>query len=328
MVNKKKKKISIVKLKSEYRRKNIIISIIIFLLIVFLSAFLAFLFYWDKNVDKLPPYITLKGKDVTMEVFEKYKEPGYSARFKKRDVTDDIVIKNNINEKKLGTYEVEYVYNFKFMKLSKGVTRKVKVVDKTAPELKVESEKDITVIGENGFSAPKATAKDNYDGDLTDKIKVDSNVDTNKEGTYEVKYIVEDSSGNKTEDKINVKVVRKNAKIIVSISRQTLYYYEYGRVVLSSSVVTGKNGATPRGHFKVLNKARNVTLKGADYQSFVNYWIAFRGSSYGFHDASWRSSFGGNIYIYNGSHGCVNMPYAKVRQLYNIVSIGTPVIIE
>ena len=78
----------------------------------------------------------------------------------------------------------------------------------------------------------------------------------------------------------------------------------------------------------VLNKARNVTLKGADYESFVNYWIAFKGSAYGLHDASWRSNFGGTIYKYNGSHGCVNMPYYKVQELYNLVDIGTPVYIN
>ena len=85
---------------------------------------------------------------------------------------------------------------------------------------------------------------------------------------------------------------------------------------------------TDKFTFKVLNKARSLTLKGPDYESFVNYWIAFKGSSYGLHDASWRSSFGGTIYKYNGSHGCVNMPYYKVQALYNMVEIGTPVYIS
>ena len=85
---------------------------------------------------------------------------------------------------------------------------------------------------------------------------------------------------------------------------------------------------TPTGDYKVLSKARNVTLKGADYTSFVSYWIAFKGNSYGLHDASWRSRFGGNIYTYNGSHGCVNMPKSEVSKLYNMVEIGTPVYVH
>ena len=53
-----------------------------------------------------------------------------------------------------------------------------------------------------------------------------------------------------------------------------------------------------------------------------------KGNSYGLHDASWRSRFGGNIYTYNGSHGCVNMPRSEVSKLYNMVEIGTPVYVH
>ena len=53
--------------------------------------------------------------------------------------------------------------------------------------------------------------------------------------------------------------------------------------------------------------------------------MAFIGHSYGIHDASWRSSFGGEIYKYNGSHGCINMPYYNVSKLYDMVQVGTPV---
>lgn len=308
---------------------DVLISILLGLTIMVLIGIISFLFYWDMNVDKLPPDIKLKGdKQINLEVGSEYKELGYTAKFKKTDITKKIIVKDNIDEETLGDYEVKYIYNFRFLKLKKTVIRNVKVVDTVKPVLNIESEKELTVIGESGFENPKATATDNYDGDISKNIKVDSNVDTSKEGTYEVKYSVEDSSGNKTEDKIVVKVYKKNPKIYVSISSQRLYYYEYGKVVLSSAIVTGKNNATPRGHYKVLRKSRNVTLKGDDYESFVNYWIAFRGNSYGIHDASWRSSFGGSIYIYNGSHGCVNMPYYNVQRLYNLVSVGTPVIIE
>ena len=44
------------------------------------------------------------------------------------------------------------------------------------------------------------------------------------------------------------------------------------------------------------------------------------------HDASWRSSFGGNIYKTNGSHGCINLPPSVAQELYSYVEKGTPVI--
>ena len=48
---------------------------------------------------------------------------------------------------------------------------------------------------------------------------------------------------------------------------------------------------------------------------------------YGLHDASWRSSFGGSIYKRSGSHGCVNLPTWEAPELYDLISVGTPVIV-
>lgn len=117
--------------------------------------------------------------------------------------------------------------------------------------------------------------------------------------------------------------------ILVDISDQTLKYYVKGKVKLKSNVVTGGRGCgTPTGRFKLHHKARNVNLTGPGYVSHVSYWMPFIGQSYGMHDASWRSQFGGSIYKYNGSHGCVNMPRSKVSKLYKMVPNGTRVIIR
>ena len=117
--------------------------------------------------------------------------------------------------------------------------------------------------------------------------------------------------------------------ILIDISDQTLKYYVKGKVKLKSNVVTGGRGCgTPTGRFKLHHKARNVNLTGPGYVSHVSYWMPFIGQSYGMHDASWRSQFGGSIYKYNGSHGCVNMPRSKVSKLYKMVPNGTRVIIR
>ena len=55
-----------------------------------------------------------------------------------------------------------------------------------------------------------------------------------------------------------------------------------------------------------------------EYESHVNYWMPFNGGI-GMHDASWRGSFGGSIYMYSGSHGCINMPSSKAAQLYEMI---------
>lgn len=117
--------------------------------------------------------------------------------------------------------------------------------------------------------------------------------------------------------------------ILVDISDQTLKYYVKGKVKLKSNVVTGSPGnRTPKGHFRLRSKSRNITLRGNGYSSYVKYWMAFIGSEYGIHDASWRSKFGGTIYKKNGSHGCPNMPRKNAAKLYKMAPIGTRVIIR
>ena len=117
--------------------------------------------------------------------------------------------------------------------------------------------------------------------------------------------------------------------IEIDKSQQRMWAYKNGKLVVSTPVVTGMRNSmdTPSGYHYINNKVRNTTLTGPGYASHVSYWMAFIGSGYGIHDASWRSSFGGSIYTWNGSHGCVNTPYNSVRTIYNNMPVGTPVII-
>ena len=46
----------------------------------------------------------------------------------------------------------------------------------------------------------------------------------------------------------------------------------------------------------------------------------------GLHDSNWRSTFGGDIYKTNGSHGCINLPTDAAKLIYETVEIGYPVV--
>lgn len=282
------------------------------------------------NVARNSIEFTLLGEEsIILEVGSEYKEESYIAQYNQKEINDKVKVTSNINTDVLGNYEIKYNLRIDYLAINETLIRKICVVDTTKPNLTIDSEKEKIICIGDKYSEPAYTAIDNYDGDITKNVKVQSNLNLEEVGTYEIVYSVSDSSGNEASDKITINVKKaKNPHIVVSISNQTLKYYEYGEVVLSSNVVTGINGKTPIGNFKVLNKVRDIILKGKDYESFVSYWIAFKGVAFGFHDASWRSKFGGTIYKYNGSHGCVNMPYSKVQKLYNMVSIGTPVYIR
>ncbi|MCR5418156.1 MAG: L,D-transpeptidase/peptidoglycan binding protein [Lachnospiraceae bacterium] len=117
--------------------------------------------------------------------------------------------------------------------------------------------------------------------------------------------------------------------IEVDMSEQHLYYWVNGRLKLDSDVVTGNTSlkrGTPERVCYVYYKQRGRTLRGEDYATYVNYWMAVY-NNIGIHDANWRGKFGGTIYRTAGSHGCVNTPIAKVKELYDMVEIGTPVLL-
>lgn len=134
------------------------------------------------------------------------------------------------------------------------------------------------------------------------------------------------------------------AFVDVDITEQYARYYDAsGNLVWETGVVTGKpdgDNDTPTGVYKVNNKARNITLISQnkdpetgepEYESPVDYWIAFKGSSWGFHDASWQPTWvysDPSAYRSRGSHGCINTPYDKVAQLYDLLQVGTCVIVH
>ena len=115
----------------------------------------------------------------------------------------------------------------------------------------------------------------------------------------------------------------------VDLTNQMVYVYKNGQQVVSSPCVTGciaKGHGTPTGVYSIFSMDKNRYLNGDGYRSWVNFFVPFNGGI-GFHDASWRSTFGGNIYLYSGSHGCINMPYAQVQKLFANVSMGEKVIV-
>ncbi len=115
----------------------------------------------------------------------------------------------------------------------------------------------------------------------------------------------------------------------VDLNNQVLYLYKDGKQILSSDIVSGDvshTHMTPTGVYKVYSMETNVTLRGPGYESPVSYWMPFNGGI-GMHDATWRGSFGGTIYQYNGSHGCINLPLGKASEIFSNISIGYYVVV-
>lgn len=121
-----------------------------------------------------------------------------------------------------------------------------------------------------------------------------------------------------------------NSYVEADLTHQHLYLYESGVIVFETDFVSGSMSSTPdcvtpEGVFGISYKTTNAVLRGADYVTPVNYWMPFYGN-FGMHDATWRNEFGGQIYIENGSHGCLNLPLDAAALIYEHISEGFPVI--
>ena len=123
----------------------------------------------------------------------------------------------------------------------------------------------------------------------------------------------------------------------INITKQHLWFVKDGSVVLESDFVSGKESdptrLTPSGTYYIYNKERNRVLRGTkqpngkyEYESPVSYWMPFN-KGIGLHDASWRSTFGGYIYINSGSHGCINLPTGFAGSLYSQIYVNLPVVV-
>lgn len=116
--------------------------------------------------------------------------------------------------------------------------------------------------------------------------------------------------------------------IEVDMTEQKLYCYKEGELILETDIVTGnmrRGWDTPVGVNFIYGKQRNRILRGQGYASPVDYWMPVKGAI-GIHDADWRREFGGEIYLKNGSHGCINIPPENMPAIYEEYEIGTPVI--
>ncbi len=121
--------------------------------------------------------------------------------------------------------------------------------------------------------------------------------------------------------------------IEIDITRQHIWMYLNGECIVDSACVTGNAGIhdTPEGYFFLTYKTTNAVLRGyndngSKYASPVSYWMPFNGGI-GLHDASWRDTFGGSIYLGNGSHGCVNLPKETAQKIYQHIDKTIPIIV-
>lgn len=214
--NKKNKK------KRKLKKKPIIIVLIIICILICL-LFVARKIYINIVGESKFLKINLNGEEViNLKYNEEYNDLGAIAFYNDEDLTSDIEISNDLDNKKVGEYT--YRYKIKYKKQSKEISRKINVIDDEKPILKINGRDELSIVVGNEYKDDGANANDLYDGDLTDKIIVDnSGLDVNKPGKYEIKYSVKDSSGNEATLSRIVNVVAKSANKVPVINYHFFY---------------------------------------------------------------------------------------------------------
>ena len=130
-----------------------------------------------------------------------------------------------------------------------------------------------------------------------------------------------------------------NTWIDIDLHEQYARLFVNDERVWESDIVSGnptQGNGTPEGVYKINSLRRDIKLIGKtnpetkkpEYESPVQRWMPFIDDMVGLHDASWRNTFGGSIYTWGGSHGCVNLPTDKALELYDLITVGTPVVVH
>ncbi len=183
-----------------------------------------------------------------------------------------------------------------------------------------------------------------YRNGLTDQVAISSNKKGNG-AIFDMSYVCENLrnaylEGTYSQDNDLLISLNKDVTVYdalgklgktyieVNMKDQMLYYYVDGQLNMDMPIVTGnvnRSRGTPTGIYNIYNKRYHTYLRGVDYVSYVNYWLGVN-KGVGIHDANWRDEFGEDIYKSNGSHGCINCPEEKVSKLWEVVDVGTPVI--
>ena len=259
------------------------------------------------------------------------------------DVKNGVVVNSsdilNFNEIKEEIVKIKIENRFKKI-IEKEIF--IKVIDTEKPI--IEYDKKITItIGDKVDLLKNVKVKDNSLEDITPVI--DGDYDLKKEGTYKLKYIASDSSGNKEEVEFELIVKKAPAKVssskyYIKVNKElnVLMVYgldennEYNKLVKTFVISAGNN--TPLGTYKTDLKYETLKLEGGVYGHYTVRFLKSRGMW--FHSVPYFSKpTNGNwdnleYEEYNklgtlASLGCIRLAVIDAKWIYDNIPKGTTV---
>lgn len=133
----------------------------------------------------IPVNITTKNK---VEYKEKYNKYNFKATRLGHNYTKNTKVTGKVNTKTIGEYNL--TYKTKIGIITFYTNKKIKVIDSKKPKIYLKGKKITYVCPNKKYKEQGAIALDNYDKDITNKIKI-------KKQINKITYTVKDSSNNK-----------------------------------------------------------------------------------------------------------------------------------
>ena len=194
-----------------------------------------------KNYNK--EFSLIGSDEIKIEYGSEYKDSGYKA-------DDKVILMKDVDVKNLGMNYV--IYKLDNTVYSKYLIRKVEIIDTIKPVITLKGNSNVTLYLNNTYSDEGASATDNYDGDITDKIVISGTVDNKKVGKYEITYTVKDTAGNESSI---VRTINVKEKPVANYSNEDITELTYIKGIL---VVNKKYGLP-----KTYNPGENKEAKNA-----------------------------------------------------------------
>ena len=159
------------------------------------------------------------------------------AFYQNKDLSENIEIIDNTNNTPLeinqplteiGEYEIAFKLKVTD-ETTEVITKKIQVVDTTPPKINIIGDQKLILNINDSYQEQGIEITDNYYPDTITtenlstenyQVNITSNLDTNQEGEYQIKYQVIDKSSNQTE------VIKK-----VVISNQNIIEYSYSKKI-------------------------------------------------------------------------------------------------
>ncbi|MDO4507929.1 MAG: D-alanyl-D-alanine carboxypeptidase family protein [Candidatus Saccharibacteria bacterium] len=155
------------------------------------------------------PFLNLESSEtnITLEFGKEFTPPTVTATFFGEDISESIKKTGEVNSSVLGRYELTFEANK--LLAHKKLTITVDVVDREAPVIVLNEPLNKKILLNSAYEEPGFSATDNYDGDITEKVLVESPLDISKIGNYEITYRIKDSSGNEATATRSIEVVER-----------------------------------------------------------------------------------------------------------------------